>query len=336
MNNFKQTVITLNQLPGCSHLSNEIELIKFEKNPFSLKPMECFIVPDELFTSLAEQIYFRQANITTDGIHLVGPTGCGKSTPVRQLLALLNYPVQSVTGHGDLEFCQTIGRPDLVDGMMGHTDGPLKLAYEHGHAFLFEEREKAPARTNVAMNSILDGAPLHVEDIGDGFRCDRKNGFLFISTGNAAGGNDFSGGYTTAEVQDISCEDRFDVIEVDYVSKQVEMSMICKPFGNDGLSPDFQKMAGRIVDAANICRSINVESTRTRHNDAPNTQLTLPITYRGTARMLRNYLQMRSRFLEGTALIDNMLSRSLNLKAVMPEERAAILEIFRKQLSATN
>ena len=39
-----------------------------------------------------------------DPLYLYGPTGCGKTTLIKQLAARLNYPTFEVTGHGRLEF----------------------------------------------------------------------------------------------------------------------------------------------------------------------------------------------------------------------------------------
>ena len=41
---------------------------------------------------------------TSDPLYVYGPTGCGKTTIIKQLAAKLNYPVFEVTGHSGLEF----------------------------------------------------------------------------------------------------------------------------------------------------------------------------------------------------------------------------------------
>lgn len=322
-------VVKLNQLPGCSNLSSDIELMQFEPNPHALRPMQDFVIDPALFEDIADQISQRLLGITTDGLHLVGPVGCGKSTSLRQLLALLYYPTHVEVGHEDLEFEGMCGRLDPVAGIMGYKDGPLKMAYGSGAAFLFEEREKAPARTNVALNSVLDGAPMHLSAIGDGHRLEKKHGFLFLSTGNAAGGNDMTGNHVAAQLQDTSTEDRFDIIYVDYCKPDVEAKMI-----NSNLrAPD--KMVESVISAANICRSVHISSIREKAKGAPDMGLTLPITYRGTARILRNLVYKRQRISDTNELIENTLLSSLNLKAVMPEEEAAIMEVFKSELLKT-
>ncbi|BBL92280.1 MULTISPECIES: AAA family ATPase [Vibrio] len=325
MSALKTKVVRLTDLPGCSMLDKNIELMAFEPNPHALKPKKHFVMDTQLFEESADQIGQRLLGITDDGLHYSGPVGCGKSTTVRQILAYLNYPTQVEVGHEDLEYDALCGRLDPVAGVMGFVDGPLKTAYEKGQAFLFEEREKAPARTNVALNTILDGAPMHVSQIGRGHRINKEHGFLFISTGNAAGGVDLHGNHPTAHQQDTSTEDRFDIIQVDYCSHGVEAKMI-----NTFNAPD--GMVDNIVEAANICRSVHVSTTREKHADAPDIQFTLPITYRGTQRILRNLMYKRPRFSNTNELIDNVLQSSLNLKSIMPEEETAIIEVFKSQL----
>ncbi|BBM67584.1 MULTISPECIES: AAA family ATPase [Vibrio] len=325
MSKINAKVVNLTSLPGCQNLDPNIELMMFEPNPLALKPLANYVMDKELFEETADQIGQRLLDITTDGLHFSGPVGCGKSTTARQLLAYLNYPTQVEVGHEDLEYETLCGRLDPVAGVMGYVDGPLKSAYEKGHAFLFEEREKAPARTNVALNTILDGAPMHISQIGRSHRSEKEHGFLFISTGNAAGGVDMYGNHPTAQQQDTSTEDRFDIIEVDYCDHAIEVQMI-----NQFNAPS--QMVDNVVQAANICRSIHVSSKRAKHSEAPEIALTLPVTYRGTQRILRNLMYKRPRFSQTNQLIDNVLKSSLNLEAIMPEEKGAIIEIFKSQL----
>ncbi|WP_302456356.1 AAA family ATPase [Bilophila wadsworthia] len=53
-----------------------------------------------------------------DPLYLYGPTGCGKTTLIKQLAARLNYPTFEVTGHGRLEFADLCGHISLQKGSM--------------------------------------------------------------------------------------------------------------------------------------------------------------------------------------------------------------------------
>ena len=56
-------------------------------------------------------------------LYVFGPTGCGKSSIVRQLAAKLRYPVWEVTGHSRLEFPELVGHHTVKDGNMSFEDG---------------------------------------------------------------------------------------------------------------------------------------------------------------------------------------------------------------------
>ena len=51
-------------------------------------------------------------------LYVFGPTGCGKTSCIKQLAARLNYPVFEVTGHGRLEFADLVGHLSVKDGNM--------------------------------------------------------------------------------------------------------------------------------------------------------------------------------------------------------------------------
>ena len=62
---------------------------------------------------------------TSDPLYVYGPTGCGKTTIIKQLAAKLNYPVFEVTGHSRLEFPELVGHHVVRQGNMEFEYGPL-------------------------------------------------------------------------------------------------------------------------------------------------------------------------------------------------------------------
>ena len=71
-----------------------------------------------------------------DPLYVFGPTGCGKTSCIKQLAARLNYPVFEVTGHGRLEFADLAGHLAVKDCNMVFEYGPLALAMRHGAILL--------------------------------------------------------------------------------------------------------------------------------------------------------------------------------------------------------
>ncbi|SBW10500.1 CobS protein, putative (fragment) [uncultured delta proteobacterium] len=65
----------------------------------------------------------------TDPLYVYGPTGCGKTSVIKQLAAKLNYPVFEVTGHSRLEFPEFIGHHVVRQGSMEFEYGPLAMKF---------------------------------------------------------------------------------------------------------------------------------------------------------------------------------------------------------------
>jgi cobaltochelatase CobS len=51
-----------------------------------------------------------------DGLYITGPTGSGKTSLVEQVAARINWPVQTITGHGRLELNDLLGQWLLLKG----------------------------------------------------------------------------------------------------------------------------------------------------------------------------------------------------------------------------
>lgn len=94
-----------------------------------------------------------------DPLYLYGPTGCGKTTLIKQLAARLNYPTFEVTGHGRLEFADLYGHISLQKGSMVYEYGPLPLAMRYGGILLINEADLFSPEVAVGLNGVLDGAP---------------------------------------------------------------------------------------------------------------------------------------------------------------------------------
>ena len=70
-------------------------------------------------------VWFVNPQGLQEPLYVFGPTGCGKTSCIKQLAARLNYPVFEVTGHGRLEFADLVGHLTVKDGNMTFEYGPL-------------------------------------------------------------------------------------------------------------------------------------------------------------------------------------------------------------------
>ena len=121
--------------------------------------------PHYMFPSWLEDIVAWLA-YGQDSLYLFGPTGCGKTSCVKQVMHALNYPVYELTGHSRLEFPDMVGHHTVHEGSMHYEYGPLPLAMKEGGLFLLNEIDLLDPSTAAGLNSILDGYPLTIAENG--------------------------------------------------------------------------------------------------------------------------------------------------------------------------
>ena len=162
-------------------------------------------------------------------LYLYGPTGCGKSSLVRQLAARLNYPVFEITGHERLEIADLIGHLTVQNGSMKFEDGPLTMAMRLGGLFQFNELDLCSPATLAGLNTILDGSPLCIPENGGELVFPAET-FRFVATANTNGSSDETGLYQGTLRQNLAFLDRFMLVEASYPQASVEEHILVNAF----------------------------------------------------------------------------------------------------------
>lgn len=184
---------------------------------------------------------------TKDAQMLMGPTGSGKTSLVRQVCARLGAPLVEVTGHGRLEIPQLLYSKIAVDGTTMTVDGPLSMALDKGWPFLFNEIDLVESETLAGANDVVEYQRVVIED--DGRLIEAQPGFAFFATCNTGGGGDATGFYSGTKVLNIAFRDRFRKVMVDYPDATSEVALLKK------LMPNFDtKLAAKFVEVANLVR----------------------------------------------------------------------------------
>lgn len=161
-----------------------------------------------------------------DGLYLIGPTGCGKSTLITQVFNRLNRPLIKIEGNPDVEFLDLVSSRDFVDGDTITVDGPLTQAMRYGVPVLIDEVDKFDPSTSSAIQKAVEDDP-QVTVIENGNEVVKaKDGFKVIATGNSAGKGDSTGLYAGVNRQNEATLDRFMVTQVGYPTKDQERPIL--------------------------------------------------------------------------------------------------------------
>jgi|SRR5690625_114140 len=191
-----------------------------------------------------------------DALYITGPTGSGKTSAVMEMCARLNWPVQSITAHGQMEMADLIGHHALVGGSEGESPtmqfqyGPLPRAMKLGHVLLVNEIDLIDPAELSGLNDVLEGRPLVITSNG-GEVVKPHPMFRVIVTGNSAGQGDATGLYQGVQSQNIAAMDRYRFMEVNYPPKEVEAEIIKKVAP---AIPDVLRL--KMVDVANKIRQL--------------------------------------------------------------------------------
>lgn len=168
-----------------------------------------------------------------DALFITGPTGSGKTSVILEIAARLNWPVQSVTAHGHLEFSDLIGHHTMVSekpgdpAVMKFQYGPLAKAMAYGHIFVLNEADLVDPAELSGLNDILEGRPLVIE--ANGGKVIKPHPFFrFVATGNSTGSGDAEGLYSGVQTQNLAAMDRYTMIKVDYPPPEVELGILAK------------------------------------------------------------------------------------------------------------
>lgn len=167
----------------------------------------------------------------TEPLFLFGPTGCGKSSFIKQGYARLGTPLYRLTINEDTELAEIFGH--YVLGENGQTIfryGPASLAAKHGFPLLLDEIGRGNPAVMVGLNGLFEGGAFTIT--GNGETVIPHPDFRVILTDNTNLAGDTSGNYITAMIQDKSILDRIGMtIEVGYPEEE-EKALLTEKFAS--------------------------------------------------------------------------------------------------------
>lgn len=239
-------------------------------SPFVPKRIDGYVHRKELLSDIIAWLKVGE----DEGLLLVGPTGCGKTSGVTQVFSSLHIPVQRVNAHRRLEFSDFIGHYTVVDGDMIFVEGPLTLAMRLGQPFILDEIDMLDPGVGLAIKMVVEEGHVTIAENG-GEVVTAAPGFRFIATANTAGNGDRTGLYQAALRQNAAFLDVFWVVEVAYPDKAYESSILeSKASGLPAWIRD------KMIEVANEIRGLF-----TGEKEGP--QIELPMSTRSLGRWAR-------------------------------------------------
>lgn len=256
-------------------------------------------------------------------LFLSGPTGCGKTLGLKQLVRKFNWPVYEVTGHSRLEMPELVGHYVVVNGNMQYEYGPLARAMKYGGLFLFNEIDLVDPAVLAGLNTVLDGSPLCIPELG-GEVVKPHPAFFFAATANSTGEGDLSGIYTGVLRMNAAFMDRFFFVEADYLNAEQEIALMKKDFPlgaseSDGFIDKLRKF-GEFVRSAH-----KGESTDEKFSD--------PLSVTMSTRTMRRVAKLAYVMHPLAARGQNVPELALNkgfLNKVEPSIRVALSEVAQR------
>lgn len=192
--------------------------------------------------------------------YVYGETGCGKTSGIEQICAVLNRGISRINPHDGVTKEMFCGGMRLVGGETKFIEGALPRAMKLGLVLLIDEISFLPPNLTAILNPVLEkGGKLYIPETGEWIV--PHPAFCVWATDNTGGKGDRSGQYTGTEVQNTATLDRFNCcFRMDYLPRDKEQEMLQKRFPNlvdDGQSNEHKPSLEltRILSLAHDIRS---------------------------------------------------------------------------------
>jgi len=191
-------------------------------------------------------------NGQTQPLLVRGPTGCGKSSSIRQFCAALGIPLYAPPITDELEFADLVVTTQLTGGNTIPTYAHLPLAMGAEGApgiFLADDMDRARPAVLMAMKGIWENFGLQVDAYGIQSIAAHPS-FRFAGTANTSLRGDPMHLYSTAKTQDFAVVDCFRVVRAGYLSAEAETDAVARAV------PDLpSELIRMMVSAANAVRA---------------------------------------------------------------------------------
>lgn len=281
-------------------------------NAFVPKRIEGYVFRKGLLSDIIAWLKIRD----DEGLLLVGPTGCGKTTGITQVFSRLQIPIQRMNAHRRLEFADFVGHYTVIDGDMVFVDGPLALAMRLGQPFVLDEIDMLDPGVGASLNTIVEEGRVTIAENG-GEVVTAAPGFCFIATANTAGNGDRTGLYQATLRQNAAFLDRFWVVEVDYPDVEQERPIV------EAAAPTLPDwLREQMIEVAHEIRGLFV-------GEIEGPQIELPLSTRSLVRWARLTVSFQGVARVGKNPLFHAADRAF-LNRTEPETKEAVHAIIKR------
>jgi cobaltochelatase CobS len=189
------------------------------------------IDPNYHFDTYATKV-IRSALSMHENLYVYGDTGCGKTTHLEQVCAVLNRGLIRINPHDGITREMFLGGMKLINNETIFIEGALPTAMRNGYVFLVDEISFLPPNLTAILNPIGEkNGKLYIPETSEWIT--PQPGFCIFATDNTGGKGDRTGNYTGTEVQNTATLDRFAFcLKMNYLPQDKELEMLVKRFPN--------------------------------------------------------------------------------------------------------
>jgi cobaltochelatase CobS len=195
---------------------------------------------------------------TRENVYIAGPTGCGKSSLVINILARMNEAVELFNCSGETSTDDLIGKPwRKSTGEVVAVHGAAVRAYRDGKILLLEEVDHAQPDILTPLHRMLEvNRDYMTVNIGDGEVIPKHNRFAVLATANTIGTGEDTFQYMGTKPMNAAFMNRFGItIRMNYPPPGEETKIIERKTGLD------KNIAEQLVQVAKEARELLTAAT---------------------------------------------------------------------------
>lgn len=203
---------------------------------------------DRLITVCLNREWQRKEDDARRGILMMGPTGSGKTTYIRQRLARQGIPLVDMTWTESMETNDALFTQELVGGDLSIAYAAVTQAAIGGYPVMINEFDMARPGQAAGLNEVIDTGRIVIPLTGEVIQA--KRGFHVFATCNSSFLEDVSGAYAGTRGQNASLYRRFFKYFLGYPGEEQTAAFVKERYPDFGFAAETARFAYLLRQAA--------------------------------------------------------------------------------------